>query len=403
MNAFSYTRVPRRRTPVDVTPGGIAPVPEVEREGTGMSRDVSVKSKILSHFIKGKLSLSPMETVLMIPGELEHLESLVKLARRKRDSETNENQVSVVSATPSLRRVCVSKTHRSKTLHLPVEISDCIIEGLVDTGASMSVLAAAVVRKLGMMHLVTGNESYKTTSGVVTRALGRVDEIQVKIGGIQCAMIFMVVDTDGYDVLLGLDFLMKIGAVVDVERGLIQVRHGPGTHVEILPLTVANLLQRVSAGPIRSGTATCLKDAPANQGGKVESDQAQEVIEGGDDASVSDSDDESDNDEFHDSESTPLEQSDSDDKFVDVEFEELINSEGPQGILQLMLQEQTDGIMTEESSDGDDYADWIKWSADAEENRLSVCKSARDVLGPVLLQQHKPNRDSVIPIILQTT
>jgi len=68
-----------------------------------------------------------------------------------------------------------------------------------------------------------------------------------------------------------------------------------------------------------------------------------------------------------------------------------------------MLQEQTDWIMTKENSDGDDYADWIKWSSDAEENRLSVCESARNVFGPVLLQQHKPNRDSVIPMILQTT
>ncbi len=58
--------------------------------------------------------------------------------------------------------------------------------------------------------------------------------------------------------------------------------------------------------------------------------------------------------------------------------------------------------MTEENSDGDDYADWIKWLADAEENRLSVCESTHNVLGPVLLQQHKPNRDSVIPMILQT-
>jgi len=154
-NVFSYTRVPRRRTPIDVAPGGVAPVPKVERKGAGMSRDVTMKSKILSHFIKGKISLSPMETVLMIPGELEHLESLVKLTRRKRDLETTENQVSVVSATPSLRKICVSKTHRSKTLHLPVEISNCIIEGLVDIGASMSVLAVAVVRELGMMHLVT--------------------------------------------------------------------------------------------------------------------------------------------------------------------------------------------------------------------------------------------------------
>jgi len=234
--------VPRRRTHVDVAPRGVAPIPEAEREGVGANRDASVRSKILSHFIKGKIPLSPMETILMIPGELEHLESLVKLARRRRDLETTENQVSVVSALPSPKKICVNKTHRSKTLHLHVEISNCVVEGLVDTGTSMSVLAAAVVKELGIMHLVTGNESYKTASGVITRALGRVDEIQVKIGGIQCAMTFMVVDMDGYDVLLGLDFLMKIGAVVDVERGLIQVRHGPGTNVEVLPLTVVNLL-----------------------------------------------------------------------------------------------------------------------------------------------------------------
>jgi hypothetical protein len=77
--------------------------------------------------------------------------------------------------------------------------------------------------------------------------------------------------------------------------------------VEVLPLTIVNLLQKVSAGAMRSGTATCLKDMPTNQGGEVESDQDQKVIEGGDDASISNSDDESDDDEFHDSESTPLE------------------------------------------------------------------------------------------------
>jgi hypothetical protein len=30
-------------------------------------------------------------------------------------------------------------------------------------------------------------------------------------------MTFMVVDADNYDVLLGLDFLIKIGVIVDVE------------------------------------------------------------------------------------------------------------------------------------------------------------------------------------------
>jgi predicted aspartyl protease len=158
---------------------------------------------------------------LLIPGELEHLESLVKLARRRRDSEVNENQVWMVSVVPTLRRICINKTHRSKTLHLLVDINNYIIEGLVDTGASMSIMAAAVMRELGMMHLVTRSETYKIALGVIKQALGRINEVPMKVGGVQCTMTFMVVNTDNYDVLLGLDFLIKIGAIVDVERGLI--------------------------------------------------------------------------------------------------------------------------------------------------------------------------------------
>ncbi|CAK9855784.1 unnamed protein product, partial [Sphagnum jensenii] len=54
-----------------------------------------------------------------------------------------------------MRELSQSSIGRSmrKTLHLSVEINNCLIEGLVDTGASMSVMAAAVVRELGLMHL----------------------------------------------------------------------------------------------------------------------------------------------------------------------------------------------------------------------------------------------------------
>jgi predicted aspartyl protease len=149
-----------------------------------------------------------METILMIPRELEHLESLVKLARRRRDSEAIENQVSMVSTVPTLRKICINKTHQSKTLHLLVKINNYVVEGLVDTGASMSVMAAAIIKELGMMHLVIGSETYKTASGIVAHALGKIDEVPMKVGGVQCTMNFMVVDTDSYDVLLGLDFLL---------------------------------------------------------------------------------------------------------------------------------------------------------------------------------------------------
>jgi len=197
-----------------------------------------------------------METILMIPGEPEHLESLVKLAQKRKDSEANEDQVSMVSTVPTLRKICINKTHRNKTLHLLVEINNYIVEGLVDTGASMSVMAAVVVRELGMMHLVTGSETYKIASGVITQAFGRIDEVPVKVEGVQCSITFMVVDTDSYDVLLGLDFLIKIRAIVDVERGLIQVRHGPGANVEVLPLTMVNLLQKSNSETLMRESAT---------------------------------------------------------------------------------------------------------------------------------------------------
>jgi hypothetical protein len=92
------------------------------------------------------------------------------------------------------------------------------------------------------MHLVSRHETYKTTSGTVTIALGRLDDIPVRVGNVACNMVFLVVDIDTYDLLLGLDFLMKIGAVIDVEKNTIQVRHGPRANVEMLPLNVVNIV-----------------------------------------------------------------------------------------------------------------------------------------------------------------
>jgi hypothetical protein len=52
-----------------------------------MRFEAVVKFKILFHFIKGKIALTPMETIIIIPVEMEYLEGLVKLARRRKDVE----------------------------------------------------------------------------------------------------------------------------------------------------------------------------------------------------------------------------------------------------------------------------------------------------------------------------
>ncbi len=95
------------------------------------------------------------------------------------------------------------------------------MESLVDTRASMFVLATTMVKELGIMHLIVGYEFYKIALSVVMHVLGRIEGLPVQIGKTKCNIVFMVVDTNNYDVLLGLYFLIKIGIVVDVERGLI--------------------------------------------------------------------------------------------------------------------------------------------------------------------------------------
>jgi hypothetical protein len=99
-----------------------------------------------------------------------------------------------------------------------VEINQVLLEGLVDTKVSMLIMAPNVVKELGIMHLVLGHETYKTTSSIITQALGKIIDIPVTLGKVVCQMVFLV-NIDNYDLLVRLDFLIKIGAMGDVEKG----------------------------------------------------------------------------------------------------------------------------------------------------------------------------------------
>jgi len=73
--------------------------------------DFGAKKKKNLHFMKGWISLIPMETIMKVLGELEYLEGLVKLARRKKNEEIGRNQVTTVNNTPTIRRISVNKTY----------------------------------------------------------------------------------------------------------------------------------------------------------------------------------------------------------------------------------------------------------------------------------------------------
>jgi hypothetical protein len=198
-------------------------------------------------------------------------------------------------------------------------------------------------------------------------------------------MTFMVVDTDSYDVLLGLDLLIKIGTIVDVEQGLIQVRQGPGTDVEVLPLTIVNLIQRThSRTDGRDGDG----DHEHALGNLDAMDELSSLSQHGTGEQIVEQDYESDSDSSQDSNNgtQPVGLDEGESEFGDTELESLVLLEGPQQILQLTMQNKADDLLKEELTDVNDYADWIQWAADEEQRMQSLSKTANAVEESVLLQ-----------------
>ncbi len=73
-------------------------------------------------------------------------------------------------------------------------------------------------------------------------------------------------------------------------------------------------------------------------------------------------------------------------EFGNTKLEELVLSEGPQQILQLMLQDKAVDLMKEEVTDDDDYADWIQWAADAEQHKQKPTEERNPGQASALLQ-----------------
>jgi hypothetical protein len=72
-------------------------------------RERSSRSKILTDFIKGKISLSLMETILSILGKLEYLESLMKLARKKKYESLKIVNLMKLEKTPTIQQIWINK------------------------------------------------------------------------------------------------------------------------------------------------------------------------------------------------------------------------------------------------------------------------------------------------------
>jgi hypothetical protein len=92
-----------------------------------------------------------------------------------------------------------------------------IIEGLVDIEFLMSNITVNMIKKLGIMQLVVLLKSYKLTSNAMIQVMSKINKLLVYVDEVVQKMEFTMVDTDNFNVLLALDFIIKIKIIINVQ------------------------------------------------------------------------------------------------------------------------------------------------------------------------------------------
>ena len=118
-----------------------------------------------------------------------------------------------------------------------IKLGPHTIEAIVDTGASGTTMSHVVARRLQLYKfMVESPHSLLTASGERYKPLGMLTRVPIKVGRLTLPVHVTVTDTGDYDLLLGNDWLVPAGAVVDFEEKRLVYRLSPEVQ-ESVPIT----------------------------------------------------------------------------------------------------------------------------------------------------------------------
>jgi hypothetical protein len=117
------------RIPKKILPMEIPDVKIIDERETIILTLLGIILFALRYYITSSkgIFLSPMETILVIFGELESLESLVKLTKKKHDKSLKTTNLTKVEGLHAIQIININKNCRNKALHLLVEINNNLI------------------------------------------------------------------------------------------------------------------------------------------------------------------------------------------------------------------------------------------------------------------------------------
>lgn len=108
----------------------------------------------------------------------------------------------------------------------PIKVGDRELVAVVDTGASTTVFSKALVLKLGLWKMVEAAPvSLVTASGQRVRASGVLRNLPISMQDTTIKVDVYVSEANTYDALLGMDWLVPAGCVIDLQSREISIPH----------------------------------------------------------------------------------------------------------------------------------------------------------------------------------
>lgn len=134
---------------------------------------------------------------------------------------------------PSMRKTSTVKIAPVKAEEDIVPILDCYIKGrlvkkgLVDGGAQICIMTENVMHKLGLRIQEVPEIKVKMADNSKAKCLGLIKNVKVEALGIKREVDFYIMSAkgNGYPLILGRPWLMKVGALQDWETGRLICRH----------------------------------------------------------------------------------------------------------------------------------------------------------------------------------
>jgi len=105
--------------------------------------------------------------------------------------------------------------------------SETIDKTMCNLGDNISLLPLSLFKRMGICELKPTEVALKLADRTNIHAVGFIEDIPIKVGGIYIPTDFIILDMDEDDqvpILLGRPFLATVGAIVDVKGGRIVFR-----------------------------------------------------------------------------------------------------------------------------------------------------------------------------------